>query len=179
MRKRSIPSSTSTGQTTSRNAAAMTRVPSEVLGATFFVANATAKWPMNTSPSLPEQRLFQAARHRIAAQPDPEQRAVEVLADDGLALGLAVEDDARSGSGQPVERDHVALLRGLQRVHDGGKLGQAPAQGLTLRGGCVVADALLERIDQLLGAQRPHHVHGDALGARKREHFFRESPLFR
>src|SRR5689334_14679743 len=103
MRKRSIPSSTSTGQTTSRNAAAMTRVPSEALGATFFVANATAKWPMNTSSSLPEQRLFQAARHRIVAQPDPEQRAVEVLAGNGLAPGLAIERDMHSGSGEPVE----------------------------------------------------------------------------
>src|SRR5882762_2822167 len=48
MRKRSTPSSTSTGHTTSRNAAAMTRVPSDALGATFLAAKATAKCPMNT-----------------------------------------------------------------------------------------------------------------------------------
>src|SRR6266480_2895833 len=50
MRNRSIPSSTRTGHTASRNTAAKTSVPSDALGATFLVAKATAKCPMNTSP---------------------------------------------------------------------------------------------------------------------------------
>src|SRR5881628_3468199 len=48
MRNRSIPSSTRTGHTASRNTAAKTSVPSDALGATFLAANATAKCPMNT-----------------------------------------------------------------------------------------------------------------------------------
>src|SRR5882672_5814368 len=104
MLKRSTPSSTRTGQMTSRNAAASTSVPSDTLGATFLAANATAKWPMNISPSLTEQRFFQAARHRVVAEPDPEQRPIEILAGDGLAPGLT---DASPRSGRPVERDDV------------------------------------------------------------------------
>src|SRR6267378_1085915 len=107
MRKRSTPSSTSTGHTTSRNAAAMTRVPSEAFGATFFVAKATAKWPMNISSSLPEQRSFQAARHRVVAEPDPEQRTVEILTCNGLSPRLAVQQDVRSRAGEPVECNDV------------------------------------------------------------------------
>src|SRR5215467_3662503 len=136
MRKRSMPSSTSTGQTMSRKAAARTSVPSDTLGAAFFAANATAKWPMNTLRSLTQQRLLQALLRRFVAQPDPEQRAVEVLAGDDLASRLAVQHDPRPRSRDPVERDQVALLRRLQRVHDGGELGKAAAQGFALgRGG--------------------------------------------
>src|SRR5882672_6107316 len=106
MRKRSIPRSTRIGHTTSRKAAARTIVPSDALGATFFAANATAKWPMNISSPLSEQRFLETAGHRVVAQPDPQKRAVEILAGDGLALCVAVEHHARAGSRQPVERDH-------------------------------------------------------------------------
>src|SRR5439155_23976125 len=51
MRNRSIPSSTRTGHTASRNTAAKTSVPSDALGATFLAAKATAKCPLNTSNS--------------------------------------------------------------------------------------------------------------------------------
>src|SRR5436190_732713 len=51
MRNRSIPRTTSTGHTASRNTAAKTSVPSDALGATFLAAKATAKCPMNTSSS--------------------------------------------------------------------------------------------------------------------------------
>src|SRR5689334_18499853 len=115
MRKRSIPSRTSTGQTTSRNAAARTSVPSDAFGAAFFAANATAEWPTNNSSS--EQRLLQAFRRRGPAQPHPEQDAVENLPGDRLAARLAVQHDARPRPGQPVERDQVAFLRRLQRAH--------------------------------------------------------------
>src|SRR5712691_8707328 len=137
MRNRSIPSSTSTGHTASRNTAAKTSVPSDVLGAAFLVANATAKWPMNMSIVLPEQRFLQAAGHRVAAEPDPEQRTVEILPDDGLALRLAVQHDARPGPWQPVERDEIALFRRLQRVHDGDELGLAGLQRLLLTHGVL------------------------------------------
>src|SRR5882724_7085500 len=149
MRKRSIPRSTSTGQTTSRNAAASTNVPSEALGAAFFAANATAKCPMNILFSA-EQRFLQASRHRIVAEPDPEQRAVEILAFDGCAPGLAVQDHSRSRAGKPVERDDVAFLRPMQRAHDGDELVDPSLQGFLLGGGCVVADAFVERVGHLL-----------------------------
>src|SRR5262245_38767547 len=100
MRKRSMPISTSTGQTTSRNAAATTSVPSETLGAAFFAANATAKCPMNTSTSS-QQSLLQALLRRLLSDPDPQQRAIEILAFDDLAARLAVQDDARSASRKP------------------------------------------------------------------------------
>src|SRR5438309_11011786 len=74
MRNRSIPSSTSTGHTASTNTAAKTSVPSDTSGAAFLAANATAKWPMNTSIPLPEQRFLKAAgQDDLGAQP----RAVE------------------------------------------------------------------------------------------------------
>src|SRR5215472_8807337 len=117
MRNRSTPRSTSTGQTTSRKAAATTKVPSDTFGAAFFAANATAKWPMNISPSS-EQRPLQALLRRIVAEPDPQQRPVEVLADDDTAARLAVQHDARPRPRDPVEGDQVALLRGLDRIHD-------------------------------------------------------------
>src|SRR6267378_7549136 len=119
MRKRSTPRSTKTGQMTSRKAAARTIVPSDALGATFFAANATAKWPMNISSPLSEQRFLETAGHRVVAQPDPQKRAIEIFPGDGFAFRLAVEHYPRAGAGQPVERDHVALLRQLQRAHDG------------------------------------------------------------
>src|ERR1044072_9885862 len=59
MRNRSIPKSTSTGHTASRNTAAKTRVPSDALGTTLLAAKATAKCPMNTSSS--EGSFLQAA----------------------------------------------------------------------------------------------------------------------
>src|SRR5712692_2770965 len=156
MRNRSIPSSTSTGHTASRNTAAKTSVPSDVLGAAFLAANATAKWPMNTSTSLPEQRFLQAAGHRAVAEPDPEQRTVKILPDDGLALRLAVQHDTRPGLRQPVERDEIALFRRLQRVHDGDELGQAALQRLLLGGGRVVANAFVQGVGQLPGAEVAH-----------------------
>src|SRR5262245_45879099 len=163
MRKRSIPASTSTGHTTSRNAVARTSVPSDALGATFFAAKATAKWPMNTSSSLPEQRLLEALLRRVVAQPDLEQCAIEILARDGLAPGLAVQHYAGSRSRQPVERDQVPFLRRLQRVHDGDELAHPLAERFPLRGGGVVSDAELERLGQLLGGEVAHQAHRHAL----------------
>src|SRR5882672_456025 len=156
MRKRSIPSSTKTGQMTSRNAAARTSVPSDTLGAAFLAANATAKWPMNISSSLPEQCFLQADRHRVVPEPDPEQRAVKILAGDRLAPQLAVQHDASPRSRHPVEGDHIALFRRLQGAHDGRKLGEASLQRLLLGGGRVVANAFFERVGQLLRAQVAH-----------------------
>src|SRR5260370_35868391 len=78
MRKRSTPRSTSTGHTASRNAAAITRVPSDTLGATFFEAKATAKWPMNISIALPEHGLLEVGVDRFAAEPDLQQRGVKI-----------------------------------------------------------------------------------------------------
>src|SRR5437763_17034545 len=59
MRNRSIPKSTSTGHTASRNTAAKTRVPSDALGTTLLAAKATAKCPMNRSSS--ERSFLQVA----------------------------------------------------------------------------------------------------------------------
>src|SRR5438445_634710 len=74
MRKRSTPSNTSTGHTTSRNAAAITSVPSEAFGTTFFVAKATAKWPMNTSSS--EQGFLQAENSGALVQAREDELAM-------------------------------------------------------------------------------------------------------
>src|SRR5262245_59381396 len=168
MRKLSTPSSTITGQTTSRNAAATISVPSETFGATFFAPNATAKWPMNISSSS-QQRLLQALLRRIVADPDPQQGPVEVLADDDLAARLAVQHDSRPRSRDPVERYQVALLRRLDGIHDGGELGEAIGQRLPLRGSSVRVYAHLERVDQLLRAHAAHQAHRDPLGARQCE----------
>src|SRR5262252_8579709 len=121
MRNRSTPRSTSTGHTTSRKAAATTSVPSDTFGAAFFAANATAKWPINISPAS-QQRLLEAFLRRVVAEPDPQQRPVEVLSGDDLAARLAVQGYSRPRAGEPVERDQVAFLRRLDCVHDGGEL---------------------------------------------------------
>src|SRR5882724_1133887 len=179
MRKRSTPRSTKTGQMTSRKAAARTIVPSDALGATFFAANATAKWPMNTSFPPSEQGLFQSFFGRIVAEPDSEQRAVEILAGDRLAPGLAVQHDQRAQCGKPVERDHVALFRRTQCGHDGAELDHASLQGFLLGGGRVLSDTLVERIDQLLCAQSAHQAHRDAFRTRQGQYFARARSLFR
>src|SRR6267142_217094 len=170
MRKRSTPRSTKTGQMTSRKAAARTIVPSDALGATFFAANATAKWPMNILSSLSEQRFLEAARYRIVAEPDAQQCAIEILAGDRRALRLAVEEYARSRSGQPVERNHVALFPRAKRVHYRDEFGHARFQGFLLGGRRVVADSFVERVGELLRTQVAHQAHGDALRARQGEH---------
>src|SRR5206468_6583697 len=82
MRNRSIPSSTSSGHTASRNTAAKTSVPSDALGATFLAAKATAKCPMNTSP--PPHRANSGA----FVQPREDELAVA----------------ERSGGGEPAVR---------------------------------------------------------------------------
>src|SRR5438094_1088248 len=143
MRNRSIPRSTSTGHTASRNTAAKTSVPSDAWGATLLAAKATAKCPMNTSSS--EQGFLQAAGDQVFAEPDPEQRAVEIFSGDGLALRFTVHHDARPGLRHPVERDDIALFRRPERVHDGDELGQTILQRLLLAGGRVVANAFVER----------------------------------
>src|SRR5215467_1371170 len=168
MRKRSTPSSTSTGQTTSRNAAATISVPSETFGAAFFAPNATAKWPMNISSSS-QQRLLQLLLRGLVAEPDPQQRPVEILAGDDLAARLAVQHDSRSRSRDPVERDQVALLRRLDGIHDGGELGEPIGQRLPLHRSGVRVYAHFERIDQLLRAHAAHQAHRDPLGARQSE----------
>src|SRR6266849_4893811 len=168
MQNRSIPSSTSTGQTASRNTAAKTSVPSDALGATFLAAKATAKWPMNTSPS--EQGFLQAAGYRVVAEPNPEQRTVEILACDGLSPGLAVQHHARPGAGDPVERDDITLLRRVQRVHGCGQLGETVLQSFLLDGRGVVADTFVERVRELLCAQLAHHSHAHPLRSGQRKH---------
>src|SRR5512139_897118 len=117
MRKCSIPRSTSTGQTTSRNAAATTRVPSDTRGATLFEANATAKWPMNNS-SPSEHGFLQVGVHRPVAEPDLEQGAVEIFARYRLALRNAVHRDLRPRVGQEIQRDHGLFLRAADLAHE-------------------------------------------------------------
>src|SRR5712692_6808248 len=68
---------------------------------------------MNTSTSLPEQRFLQAAGHRVVAEPDPEQRTVKILADDGLALRLAL----RAG-----QSEHVGCTRSFLREIEPGNV---------------------------------------------------------
>src|SRR5713226_2935438 len=123
MRKRSTPRSTSTGQTASRNAVAITKVPSDTLGATFFEAKATAKWPMNISIALPEHGLFEVGVDRFPAEPDLQQRGVKILPGDRLAAGRAVHRDPGSRLRQEIERDHGLLLRAADFSHDGSQGG--------------------------------------------------------
>src|SRR6266508_2254448 len=99
MRNRSIPRSTSTGHTASRNTAAKTSVPSEALGATFFAAKATAKWPTNISSPLAEHGLLEVGVDRFPAEPDLQQRGVKVLPGD------------RRAPGRPVHRDPCSRFR--------------------------------------------------------------------
>src|SRR5713226_8363128 len=119
MRKRSTPRSTSTGHTASRNAAAITKVPSDTLGATFFEAKATAKWPMNISVALPEHGLFEVGVDRFPAEPDLQQCGVKILPGNRLAPGRAVHSDPGSRLRQKIERDHRLFVRAPDFSHDG------------------------------------------------------------
>src|SRR5688572_12883664 len=97
MATRSRPMSRNTGQTKSTSSQAMNSVPSDTFGATGLAASATAKWPMNMLGA--EQRLLQVVLHRLVAQPDPEQRAVEILAGDRRAGRLALDHYLRAFAG--------------------------------------------------------------------------------
>jgi len=63
------------------------------------------------SPGLAKHAFLEVAVHRLVAQPDPEQRAIEIIACDRLAARLAVHHHARPGLGQEVEQDGIAGLR--------------------------------------------------------------------
>src|SRR5688572_10017910 len=112
----SRPISRKNGHSRSTSSQATNSVPSEVPGASGFAAKATAKWPMNISAA--EQRLPQVLLDRLLAEPDAQQRAIEILALDGRARRLAVHHEQRLVAG-PVERDDHAGLRLLQLRHDG------------------------------------------------------------
>src|SRR5882672_4025838 len=132
MRKRSTPSSTSTGHTTSRNAAAMTRVPSDTLGATFFEAKATAKWPMNTLPSLAEHGFLQGGVDRLLSEPDPEESHEKILPGVRFSPSLAVDGYPRSRLREEIKRDDRLFLRASDLVHGGDEsIGELP--------GCEIA----------------------------------------
>src|SRR6267142_1070947 len=117
MRKRSTPRSTKTGQMTSRKAAARTIVPSDASGATFFAANATAKWPMNILSSLSEQRFLEAARYRIVAEPDAQECAIEILAGRRVVADSFVERVGELVRTQVAHQAHGDALRARQGEH--------------------------------------------------------------
>src|SRR5262245_19700150 len=84
----------------------------------------------------PEQRLLQIVLHRLVAEPDAQQRAVEILALDRAAGGLAVDHDLRVLAG-PVERDAHALLRFPRSSQDGAQLLHARLDRFCLRVGSI------------------------------------------
>src|SRR5437899_12796310 len=128
MRNRSIPRSTSTGHTASRNTAAKTSVPSDAWGATLLAAKATAKCPVNTSSS--EQGFLQAAGDRVFDEPDPEQRAGEIFSGDGLARRFTVHPYVLRGLQYSVKRHNSAFTRRLERSHGADYLVQTIPQRL-------------------------------------------------
>lgn len=56
---------------------------------------------------LPQKRFFQIGLHRFRAEPDFQQRFVEIIARN-RTLGLTVELYARAGTGNIVEHDNIA-----------------------------------------------------------------------
>src|SRR5436190_13437371 len=83
----------------------MTSCMGILLGSSGEDSNATS-----STGSAAEERLLQVVLHRLVAEPDAQQRAVEVLAGDRLAHRRAVDREPRGAAG-PVERDGHALLR--------------------------------------------------------------------
>src|SRR5712691_246299 len=171
MRKRSTPSSTSTGHTTSRNAAAMTRVPSDALGATFFEAKATAKWPMNTLSSLAEHGLLQVGVDRLVAEPDFEQRDEKILPGDELPPARAVDRDTGSRFGPKIQGDDRLLFCAANLVHHREERIEALPERRDLDLGMVGPHALLEGVGQLPCAEIAERRHRYALCPFQREHF--------
>src|SRR6266853_2887705 len=171
MRKRSTPSNTSTGHSTSRNAAAITSVPSEAFGATFFVAKATAKWPMNTLPSLTEHGLLQFGVDRSVTQPDLEQSDVEVLPRNRFSPSRAVGAEPRSRLREKIKRDHGPFLCVPDLVYGGDEGAKLILQRRELGFRAVRTDALLEGVDDLPRREIAQQRHRYASRPSQREHF--------
>src|SRR4029078_4790430 len=68
--------------------------------------------------SAAEQRFLEIVLHRVLAEPDAQQRAVEILAGDRLPARLAVDGHDRAGTRLPVEQHGHPLLRFLELAHD-------------------------------------------------------------
>src|SRR4051812_29504306 len=158
---RSTPANTKSGQTRSTHWQAKKRVPRDTDGAAGLAAKATAKWPMNTD-SAAEQRFLEVFLDRLVAEPDAKQGAVEVLALDRPAGGLALEHQLRRAS-VPIERDGHAFFHLLDRGHGGADLLDARLKRFRLRFAVVLLDALGERIDELFGTHLAQHVDLHAL----------------
>src|SRR5882762_8761523 len=171
MRKRSTPSSTSTGHTTSRNAAATTRVPSDTLGATFFEAKATAKWPMNTLPPVAEHGFLQVGVDRLLSEPDPEESCEKILPRNRFSPSLAVDGDPRSRLREEIKRDDRFFLRAPDLVHGADQRIDALLQRCEFGLGAVGPDASLESVGELPGSEVAQQRHRYALRPFKREHF--------
>jgi len=58
---------------------------------------------------LAEQRFLEARARGIVTQPDLQQRAVDILARDRVALHLTVQGHEGAGIRQPVDREDVAF----------------------------------------------------------------------
>src|SRR5256884_774377 len=132
MRNRSIPSSTSTGHTTSRNAAATTRVPSDALGATFLAAKATAKCPMNTySGAFVQAREDELAMAERFCGGEPAVRGAQHHLEELVARLVHVDLTARDAGHVDVDvlrheahgaRIGAELDHGQDRIADHGPL---------------------------------------------------------
>src|SRR5215213_4425570 len=161
MRTVSMPSSTSTGQMRSTSAQAMNRVPSDTEGAARFATKATAKWPINIDSSClarqSQQGFLEILLHRLVAEPDAQQRAVEVLAFDGRPGGFAV-DQHLGRLAVPFERDGHSLLRFLDLGHGARELLHLRLERLGVGLGMVGADSVGQRFAELLGAHVAQHA---------------------